>query len=85
MYNINELNSMSDDQLRKLAEEMGMKNPNSETTESIVYYILDNQAITSAKEQSTKKAPKEKKVREKNAKTTKITMLETEAIAAKSR
>ena len=72
MYNINELNSMSDDQLRKLAEEMGMKNPNSETTESIVYYILDNQAITSAKEQSTKKAPKEKKVREKKAKTTKI-------------
>ena len=71
MYNINELNSMSDDQLRKLAEEMGMKNPNSETTESIVYYILDNQAITSAKEQSTKKAPKEKKVREKKAKTTK--------------
>ena len=72
MYNINELNSMSDDQLRKLAEEMGMKNPNSETTESIVYYILDNQAITSAKEQSTQKAPKEKKVREKKAKTTKI-------------
>lgn len=72
MYNINELNSMSDDQLRKLAEEMGMKNPNSETTESIVYYILDNQAITSAKEQSTKKAPKEKKVREKKTKTTKI-------------
>ena len=71
MYNINELNSMSDDQLRKLAEEMGMKNPNSETTESIVYYILDNQAITSAKEQSTKKAPKEKKVREKKTKTTK--------------
>ena len=71
MYNINELNSMSDDQLRKLAEEMGMKNPNSETTESIVYYILDNQAITSAKEQSTQKAPKEKKVREKKAKTTK--------------
>lgn len=68
MYNINELNSMSDDQLRKLAEEMGMKNPNSETTESIVYYILDNQAITSAKEQSTKKAPKEKKVREKKQK-----------------
>ena len=72
MYNINELNSMSDDQLRKLAEEMGMKNPNSETTESIVYYILDNQAITSAKEQSTQKAPKEKKVREKKTKTTKI-------------
>ena len=71
MYNINELNSMSDDQLRKLAEEMGMKNPNSETTESIVYYILDNQAITSAKEQSTQKAPKEKKVREKKTKTTK--------------
>lgn len=71
MYNINELNSMSEEQLRQLAEEMGMKNPNSETTESIIYYILDNQAITSAKEQSTKKAPKEKKVREKKSKTTK--------------
>lgn len=73
MYNINELNSMSEEQLRQLAEEMGMKNPNSETTESIIYYILDNQAITSAKEQSTKKAPKEKKVREKKSKTTKNT------------
>ncbi len=73
MYNINELNSMSEEQLRQLAEEMGMKNPNSETTESIIYYILDNQAITSAKEQSTKKVPKEKKVREKKSKTTKNT------------
>lgn len=73
MYNINELNSMSEEQLRQLAEEMGMKNPNSETTESIIYYTLDNQAITSAKEQSTKKAPKEKKVREKKSKTTKNT------------
>lgn len=75
MYNINELNSMSEDQLRKLAEEMGMKksNSNSETSESLVYYILDNQAITSAKEQSTKKTPKEKKVKEKKNKTGKNT------------
>lgn len=61
MYNINELNAMTDAELRKLASEMGMTKADSADTEALVYYILDNQAITTAKEQSVKKTPKEKK------------------------
>ena len=66
MYTLDELNAMSEDQLRKLANEMGMNNTDSVGSQSMAYYILDNQAITTAKEQSSKKsAPKEKKTREK--------------------
>ena len=66
MYTLDELNAMSEDQLRKLANEMGMNNTDSVGSQQMAYYILDNQAITSAKEQSSKKStPKEKKTREK--------------------
>lgn len=66
MYTLDELNAMSEDQLRKLANEMGMNNTDSADSQSMAYYILDNQAITSAKEQSSKKSTsKEKKTREK--------------------
>ena len=66
MYTLDELNAMSEDQLRKLANEMGMNNTDSVGSQAMAYYILDNQAITTAKEQSSKKsAPKEKKTREK--------------------
>lgn len=54
MYNLNELNSMNEDELRKLAENMGMKKADSSTRELVEYYILDNQAINTAKEQSEK-------------------------------
>ena len=66
MYTLDELNAMSEDQLRKLANEMGMNNTDSVGSQAMAYYILDNQAITSAKEQSSKKSTsKEKKTREK--------------------
>lgn len=73
MYNINELNSMEEAELRKLAEEMGMKKVESADTESMIYHILDNQAITSAKEHATKvsesKKTKEKKPKSKKKQT----------------
>ena len=68
MYTLDELNAMSEDQLRKLANEMGMNNTDSVGSQTMAYYILDNQAITTAKEQSSKKStPKRKEnSREKN-------------------
>lgn len=60
MYNIDELNSMGEAELRELAGNMGMKKVDSADTESLTYYILDNQAIESAKEQSVKKQPKKR-------------------------
>lgn len=65
MYNIDELSSMSEAELRKLAEDMGMKKADSADTESVTYFILDNQAIESAKEQAVKKQPKKKNKKKK--------------------
>lgn len=67
MYNINELNAMSENELRSIASEMGMTKTDDASTETLVYYILDNQAITSAKQQSEKKATKEKSPKSKKS------------------
>ncbi len=47
MYNISELNSMSDVQLKDVADSMGLKKINMADRESVVYEILDQQAINS--------------------------------------
>ncbi|MDE5970660.1 MAG: Rho termination factor N-terminal domain-containing protein, partial [Muribaculaceae bacterium] len=44
MYNIDELNSMSDDALREVAEKMGLKKLKTEEKMDLVYQILDKQA-----------------------------------------
>ncbi|MDE6644092.1 MAG: transcription termination factor Rho [Muribaculaceae bacterium] len=44
MYNIDELNSMSDDALREVAEKMGLKKFKTEEKMDLVYQILDKQA-----------------------------------------
>lgn len=64
MYNIDELNSMSDDALRLIAETMGIKKFNTEEKIDLVYQILDKQAEDHA---ATAKPVKQPKVR-KNAK-----------------
>lgn len=48
MYNIHELSAMDDNQLRQVAESMGIKKFNPEHRQDIIYDILDNQAITVA-------------------------------------
>ena len=48
MYNINQLNEMSEDQLRELAKSMGVKHVDSTTHDDLVYEVLDHQAETEA-------------------------------------
>lgn len=45
MYNISELQSMPDDRLKNVAEEMGLKKINLAKREELIYKILDEQAI----------------------------------------
>ena len=48
MYNINQLNEMSDEQLRDLAKSMGIKRVDSIDHDDLVYEVLDHQAETEA-------------------------------------
>ena len=48
MYNINQLNAMSDEQLRELAKSMGIKRVDSADHDDLVFQVLDQQAIAEA-------------------------------------
>lgn len=48
MYNIDQLNAMSDDQLRELAKSMGLKHVDSTDLNALVFEVLDHQAETEA-------------------------------------
>ncbi len=63
MYNINELSSMTNAELKDLAQSMGIKKVNSTPKEDLVYQIIDQQAIDAAKN-----APDEPKKRRGRAK-----------------
>ena len=64
MYNYQELTAMDLPHLREIAEKMGMKKTEDADAETVAYYILDNQAEASAKEQAEKLAQK-KQIRQK--------------------
>lgn len=73
MYNIEQLESMPVDELRKLADTMGMKKADSAESQDAVYYILDNQADTAmenASKSNSRKPAKEKKTRGRKSKKT---------------
>lgn len=79
MYNIDQLNAMGEEEVRSLAAEMGMKKTDSAPRLEVEYYILDNQAISSAKELAEKSAgPRKKrtpvKKEKKNVESTKETV-----------
>lgn len=69
MYNISELNSMSDEQLKSVAESLGIKKINLADKDSVVYDILDQQAIVAASTttESKRRVPKEPKQKTKQA------------------
>jgi transcription termination factor Rho len=48
MYNISDLNAMSDEELKTIAESMGLKKINPTQKEELIYRILDEQAIAKA-------------------------------------
>lgn len=85
MYNIHELSAMDDNQLRQVAESMGIKKFNPEHRQDIIYDILDNQAITVASSSANnvterkRRQPREKradKTSQKVNQTTEATMPE---------
>lgn len=60
MYKLEEMESWDDSRLHKVAEEYGMKNPGDSDRQTVYFHILDNQAISEAKE-LTKTGRKRKK------------------------
>ncbi len=73
MYSLDELHSLPESDLHQIAEGLGMKKPSSYSNEEVAYYILDNDAMISAKDQVSKlnersaKRPVERKQRVKKA------------------
>lgn len=63
MYNLSELSAMTDEQLKNVAESMGIKKFNPEKKQEIIYKILDDQAIalSTAPQTEKKRQPKQKK------------------------
>ncbi len=55
MYNISDLNAMSDQELKTIAESMGLKKIDPSKKDELIYRILDEQAITMATATAEKK------------------------------
>lgn len=65
MYNITDLNSMSDAELQGVAESMGIKKLNLDNRQEIVYEILDQQAIDRATSSGGNNVEKKKRIERK--------------------
>lgn len=63
MYNIAELNSKDELELKSIAESMGLKKLNSIDKDELIYRILDQQAIDSSKASVAKSSDKKKKTK----------------------
>jgi len=85
MYNLSELYDMDDTQLREVAESIGIKKINTDDKETLVYEILDKQAVdvasasaaSNGKQRRNKKEPKDNNKEKKQRQTTKQTSAET--------
>jgi len=55
MYNISDLQQMNDDDLRKVAEDFGLKKIDLTNKEELIYEILDEQAVVGAATRSAKR------------------------------
>ena len=79
MYNIEELNSKEDSELKAIAESMGIKKIGSIDRDDLIYRILDEQAINSSKA-SVANATEKKKRGRKPAKKTSATESKSEVV-----
>lgn len=70
MYNYDELSAMDETRLREIAGEMGMKKPESASTEALAYHIIENQAKDFAKAEAEKLAAKPTRERKTRGKKT---------------
>lgn len=60
MYILSELTEMEPSKVQEIAESMGMKKSSSSTEEEVIYYILDHQAIDTAKAEVSKESSRTK-------------------------
>lgn len=79
MYNIEQLESMPQEELRQIASEMGMPKVETMSQQDAVYYILDNQA--DAAMESIVKQPKKASKKRSRKKTDEETNTASEAVA----
>ena len=88
MYNIDQLNQMSDEQLRELAKSLGLKHVDSSTRDVLVYDLLDHQAETEAAntpEPTTTKRRRERIARQPAAKANGNEVTKDDAVATKNK
>ena len=84
MYNINQLNAMSDDQLREVAKSMGIKRVDSITHEDLVYQVLDHQAEADAANTPEPTRRRRERIRQPAAKANGNEVIKDDAVAPKN-
>lgn len=63
MYNLEELRSLPEPELHRIAEELGMKKPASSSAEEVTYYILDHAAENRAKDEMARLSERDRSAR----------------------
>ena len=85
MYNIDQLNEMSEGQLRELAKSMGLKKVDSIPQEALVYEVLDHQAETEAASAPEPVKRRRERIRQPAAKANGADVTKDDAVATKSK
>ncbi len=85
MYNINQLNQMSEEQLRELAKSMGLKHVDSFDHDSLVYEVLDHQAETEAANAPEPTKRRRERIRQPAAKANGNEVTKDDAVATKNK
>jgi transcription termination factor Rho len=85
MYNINQLNAMSDEQLRELAKSMGIKKVDSIDHDDLVFQVLDHQAETEAANAPEPSKRRRERIRQPAAKANGNEVTKDDAVAGKNK
>ena len=84
MYNINQLNQMSEEQLRELAKSMGLKRVDSTDRDALVFEVLDHQAETEAANAPEPTKRRRERIRQPAAKANGNEVTKDDAVATKN-
>ena len=84
MYNINQLNAMSDENLRELAKSMGIKRVDSIEHDELVFMVLDLQAETEAANAQEPTRRRRERIRQPAAKANGNEVIKDDAVVAKN-
>ena len=85
MYNINQLNEMSDEQLRDLAKSMEIKHVDSTDHDALVFQVLDKQAETEAANATEPTKRRRERIRQPAAKANGNEVTKDDAVVAKNK